>query len=82
MVEGLRNRDLRGLLYPRKGTPEEERRRCGRVTRLLALLRAHGLIRKVSGTHRYQVCERGRRLLTALLAAGNANVDQLTQMAA
>lgn len=81
-LQGLRNRDLRVLLYPRKGTPEEERRRSGRVTRLLALLRAHGLIRKVSGTHRDQVTERGRRLLTALLAARNADVDQLTQLAA
>jgi hypothetical protein len=42
----------------------------------LALLRAHGLIRKVSGTHRYQITERGRRIITALLSARNADVDQ------
>jgi len=81
-LQGLRNRDLRALLYLRKGTPEEERRRSSRVSRLLALLRAHGLIRKVPGTHRYQVTERGRRMITALLAARNADVDQLTQLAA
>ena len=82
MIQGLRNRDLRALLYPRKGDSQQERRRSARVTRLLALLRAHGLIRKVSGTHRYQVTERGRRIVTALLAARNADVDQLTQLAA
>jgi hypothetical protein len=82
MVQGFRNRDLRGLLYPRKATPEEDRRRAGRVTRLLALLRAHGLICKISGTHRYQISERGRRIITALLSARNADVDQLTQLAA
>jgi hypothetical protein len=81
-VQGLRNRDLRALLHPRKGTPEEERRRAAKVTRSLALLRAHGLIRKVTGTHRYHVTERGRRLITGLLAARNADVDQLTQLAA
>jgi len=81
-LQGLRNRDVRALLYPRKGTPEEQRCRSGKVTRSLALLRAHGLLRKVPGTHRYQVTERGRRLITALLAARNADVDQLTQLAA
>jgi DNA-binding HxlR family transcriptional regulator len=52
------------------------------VTRQLALLRAHGLIKKVSGTHRWQVTQRGRRLITALLAARQADVVQLTQLAA
>jgi hypothetical protein len=81
-LHGFRNRDLRGLLYPRRGSTEEDRRRSGRVSRLLSLLRAHGLIRKISGTHRYQVTERGRRLITALVSARNADVDQLTQLAA
>jgi len=81
-LAGFRNRDLRGLLYPRKAPVEEERRRAARVTRQLALLRAHGLIRKVSGTHRWLVTEHGRRLITALLAARQADVDQLTQLAA
>jgi hypothetical protein len=82
VIQGLRNRDLRGLLHPRKGTPEEERRRAGRMTRKLALLRTHGLLKKVSGTHRYQVTEKGRRIITALLAARQADVEQLTKMAA
>jgi hypothetical protein len=81
-LAGFRNRDLRAKLYPGKVTPQEERRRAARVTRQLALLRAHRLIRKVSGTHRWQLTERGRRLVTALLAARQADVEQLTQMAA
>ena len=81
-LAGLRNRDLRRLLYPREGTAQEEPKRSAAVTRKLALLRGHGLLRKVSGTHRYQLTERGRRVLTALLAARQADVDQLTQMAA
>src|ERR1700737_5658123 len=35
---------------------------------LATLLRAHGLIRKVSGTHRYTLSQNGRRIITALLA--------------
>jgi hypothetical protein len=81
-LAGLRNRDLRRLLYPRTGTEEQERRRGAAITRKLALLRAHRILRKVPGTHRYQVTEAGRRILTALLAARQADIDQLTKMAA
>jgi hypothetical protein len=81
-LAGFRNRDLRAWLYPRKGSTEEERLRAARVTRQLARLRAHGLIKKVSGTHRWLVTEGGRQLITALLAARQADVDQLTQLAA
>jgi hypothetical protein len=81
-LQGLRNRDLRALLYPEKCTQEQTRRRAAAITRKLVLLRAHGLLRKVPGTHRYQVTERRRRVLTALLAARNADIDELTQLAA
>lgn len=82
MINGLRNRDLRRQLWAKVGTDKEERRRAGAVTRQLRLLRAHGLLRKVSGTHRYVVTEGGRKIITALLAARQANVEQLTALAA
>jgi hypothetical protein len=82
LINGLRNRDLRPLLYgPKAGTPAEERRRSAAVTRQLRLLRAHGLIHKVPRTHRYLVSEAGRRAITALLAARNAAVEELTRCA-
>jgi len=81
-INGLRNRDVRRQLWPKAGTEREERRRAGRVTRRLRLLRAHGLLRKVSGTHRYVVTESGRKIITALLAARHADVEQLTALAA
>ena len=43
---------------------------------------ARGLIRKVSHTHRYLVTEEVRRIITALLSALKAVVEQLTGMAA
>ena len=51
------------------------RRQGAQVTRLLALLRAHGLIVKVQKTHRYQLSALGRRVTTALLAAHAANQE-------
>jgi len=81
-VNGFRNRDLRAALYKRTDDADERRRESGRVTRLLGLLRAHGLIRKVTGTHRYLVTPHGRQLLTTLLAAQHASVEQLLKLAA
>jgi hypothetical protein len=81
-VNGFRNRDLRAALYNKTTDPAECRRQSGRVTRLLGLLRAHGLIRKVTGTHRYIITPKGRLLTTTLLAAQQASVEQLTKIAA
>jgi|SRR6516164_8040342 hypothetical protein len=81
-INGFRNRDLRTLLFTSKATAQEQRRRAASVTRKLRLLRAHGLIRKVPGTHRYAVSEKGRLMITALMSARQADVQQLTALAA
>jgi len=81
-INGFRNRDLRARLFVTKGTEPEQQRRASAITRKIRLLRAHGLIRKVSGTHRYLVSEKGRRIITALMAARQADVEQLTALAA
>jgi hypothetical protein len=83
LINGLRNRDVRRLLYEGKAaTAAEERRRSAAVTRQLRLLRGHGLIHKVPKTHRYMVSEAGRRAVTALLAARQASAEELTRCAA
>jgi hypothetical protein len=76
-ITGLRNRDLRQALFGGAATAEERRRQAGRVTRKLALLRAHGLIRKIPGTHRYLVTKEGRTAISALPAVRNATLHQL-----
>lgn len=82
VINGFRNRDLRQRLYG-EDSPQatEQKRRSAAVTRQLRLLRAHGLIQKVSRTHRYQVTEAGRQKLTALLAACQADTAKLTAAA-
>ena len=82
-LHGLRNRDLQARLYP--GPPlsqPEKRRRSAAISRKLRLLRAHGLIQKLAHTHRYQVTEKGRKILTALLAARHVTLKQITAQAA
>jgi len=81
-INGFRNRDLRALLFKTKADPDEQKRRAGVVTRKLALLRAHGLIKKVGGTHRYVLTQKGSTTITALLAARQANINELTKIAA
>ena len=83
LLNGLRNRDLQKRLYAAPPLDQKEaKRRSAKVSRLIRLLRAHGLLRKVTGTHRYQVTESGRKILTAIAAARRATVAQLSAMAA
>jgi hypothetical protein len=83
LLNGLRNRHLRRLLFPTEPRDAAERpRRTAAISRQLRLLRAHGLIRKVPKTHRYMVSPNGRKVITALLAARDANADFLTTNAA
>lgn len=79
---GFRNRDVRTALLGATSDLTERRRRTGRVTRALALLRAHGLIHKITRTHRYMVTPHGREIITAILSARQASVPQLLKIAA
>lgn len=85
-LTGIRNADLRALLYqPAKATrtaKEQTQRNSAAVTRQFGLMRAHGLLRKLPRTHRYQLTSKGRRIITALLAACYADVELLTKIAA
>jgi hypothetical protein len=83
LLNGFRNRDLRAVLLAGAdaASPEEAKRQSARVTRLIGLLRAHGVISKVPKTHRYQVTAAGRCQVSALLAARQAGVEQLLKAA-
>jgi hypothetical protein len=83
VLNGLRNRDLALALFGEvPSEPEERKRRSAKTGRLIRLLRAHGILKKVPKTHRYQVCEKSRDGLLALLAARSANPESLTSRAA
>lgn len=80
-ITGFRNRDLRAAWYGETEDPAQRRRQASATTRRLALLRAHGLIRKLPGTHRYLVTKPGAIAIAALLAARNATLSQLASAA-
>ena len=62
--------------------PRKHATQAGRITHGLALLPTHGLLRKVTGPHRYLLTPKGRTVITALLAARQASVNQLNKLAA
>src|SRR5438552_13472844 len=79
IINGVRNRHLQRLSFAQPATtPAEARRRSAWASRKLRLLRAHGLIYKVTGTHRYHLTKAGRIATTAILTALRSSVRQLT----
>src|SRR5262249_49777176 len=81
LLRGFTNQQLRACLAscssPPKSDTKQSRRESGRITRRLRLLRAHGLIRKVSGTRYYRVTTQGQRVMTAALKLRDAEVNRL-----
>jgi hypothetical protein len=78
LLAGVRARDLRRVLSPREPPDVVARRRLtGRVSRLLRLYRAHGLLAKVTKTHSYRLTPKGHEVATAALACRRATLEQL-----
>jgi hypothetical protein len=69
LINGFRNRDITGRLYPYlPQSTEESRRRCAQISRKIAKLRGHGLVAKVKNSHLYRVTTRGYRIIAAILS--------------
>ena len=79
---GFSNRDVARQLYARPASdPAERRRRCGRVTRQIQLLRAHGLVAKVPRARRYRVTAKGEALMSAAVYVRHTYLPQEMQKA-
>jgi hypothetical protein len=83
LIHGLRNRDLQAIFHPDDPTEDvkEKRRRSAKIGRKIRMLRAHGLLSKLPNTHRYVVSDKGRRVITALLAIRQTDIAKLPQAA-
>ncbi len=82
-INGFRNRDLVACLFVKRfSSTLEKKRASGRITRRLRLLRAHGIIRKVSRTNRYMLTKKGRQITTAITETQNVTLKQLKKAAA
>ena len=65
-INGFRNRDLQGKLYSAPANnPAEIKRRTHRTSRLIAKLRGHGLIAKVTNSRLYRVTQNGVKAMWA-----------------
>jgi len=58
----------------------EGKRLSGKISRQLALLRYHGLIRKLPKQNKYALTDKGRKLTSALNIALAASLDSLLQL--
>lgn len=67
-VRGFRNGELAQQLFgPKPEDPVERRRQCGRVSRRISLLRAHGLVAKFPRSRRYRVTDSGQRFMSTAI---------------
>jgi hypothetical protein len=79
LIKGFRNADIRiALLGSDPHDPVERRRRSARISRLIALLRTHGLVKKIPKTQRYLITAFAQQCLPAILAAREATLKKLT----
>jgi len=78
ILHGCRPRDLRPALSAHEPTdPVAQRRLTGRVSRLLRLSRAHGLIAQVAHSHLDRVTPKGHQIMSTALHCRAASLEQL-----
>jgi hypothetical protein len=69
LIRGFTNKDIRLALYQEQVSVLKKNR--NKITRLLAKLRAHALIKKIPRSHRYLLTAKGRRIFSALIESKN-----------
>jgi hypothetical protein len=78
LLQGFRNADLRRELMPEaENDPVQRRKASARMSRLLRLLRSHGLIRKISGTRYYRITKKGNHVITTSLRLREIDVQRI-----
>ena len=79
-LNGFRNEDIAGLLFPKETADKNERRRRGaKVSRRLRLPRAHRLIRKAPRARKYHVTELGLLLMGAAISIKDDRLPRLIE---
>lgn len=82
-MNGFRNKDLVSHLFDSPPVDDKERlSRSHKVTRLIRLLRAHAIIRKVPRASRYRLSKKGLEIAPLLLRAQRVTLAQIERTAA
>jgi hypothetical protein len=67
-LHGFRNRDVARVLFPHPpATQAQKRSRTAHISRLLQLLRAHGLIAKIPRSQRYRITAKGEAIMSTAI---------------
>jgi hypothetical protein len=83
VLNGFRNHDLCTHLYAHPPvSPTESKRRCARVSRIIAKLRGHGLVMKVKDARLYRVTPYGYRIMAAAISFRRQDFPRVFQQAA
>ncbi len=83
-INGFRNADLRNWLDANAPSPPlpERKKLLNKATRLIGMLRAHGLVKKVAKEHRYMLTETGQEFASVIPIASSIEAKQLMKIAA
>jgi len=76
-LQGFRNRDVRSRLAANDQQGLTSRQLSARVTRKLALLRAHGLLYRVPKTHYYRITKNGHLIIATALKFRESDIALL-----
>lgn len=77
LIQGMRNKDLRALLWPTPPEQKQDRKNASRVTRFLTLLKSHNLIYRVLKTNYYRITKLGFEVMTTAIKFRESNIALL-----
>lgn len=82
LINGFRNCNVREIMFPKLKTKEEIKKHSAKISRLLRILRIHGVIKKVPRTNRYLLTKNGTKLISALKAMNESKVCDMLKLSA
>jgi hypothetical protein len=77
LIQGIRNKELRQMLFPATADPLQERKLAGHITRWLTLLKSHNLIYRVTNTNYYRLTKLGQEIMTTATKFRATNIALL-----
>jgi len=82
-INGTSNKELRAKLkHTDWGKEKTDKQLSAKVSRQFRLLRDHGLLRKQSGRHRYNLTQQGRKLILAINSIPACSNEKILAIAA
>ena len=79
-INGFRNKDIRKIYFGDL-TQDKNKKNAGKISRMLKILKTHGIIKKINKTHRYEITKKGIQIITALNIFETTKVATLLKLA-